>query len=731
MTTRARAARLEIWGGAECTVNRVGDRLFDQLRRTGHDGRSNDLDDVISLGVSRLRVPVLWERVHPSGSLEGDWAWSDAYLARCADSAVRPIIGLLHHGSGPVGTDLLDPAFPSAFTAFAREVALRYPWVIDWTPINEPLTTARFSGLYGHWYPHHRDAGSFAVALVHQVRAIGSAMRAIREIIPGANLIQTEDIGFASSTPALAYQRDYENARRWWSLDLLCGDPTPCGHLEDALHDDAAARRVLREVLANPTPPAVIGINHYVTSNRHLDERTSRYPHARVGGNGRDVYVDVEAVRHSDSLRSGFGAILEETWARYGLPLALTEVQLSCTREEQMRWLHEAWSDCVEARSRGIDVLAVTPWALFGSMDWESLVTREENRYEAGVFDARTTPPRATALAGMIRSLSATGRFEHPVLDGAGWWDRCDTGALPSHGVSLPAGDMRAPILLFGAGGALGVEILRQCERRHLAVVCATRDAVDIADYASVHALMARHAPWAVINAAGFPCVERAEYEIDRCTASNEHGAANIAIACSQSDLPMLTFSSHMVFAGTKGRAYREDDETGPLNAYGRSKRAAEISVLRSLAGALIVRSGPFIGGPEESDFVQRTLRHLGTGSRLPVLSDVTVSPAYLPDLATTSLDLLIDGERGLWHLSNDGRTTWSQFAYDCAERGGMDTSLIRPVPQHERARRARLPADSTLLSTRGVLMPGLASVLDRIFQQRASAAAHSRGEAA
>jgi dTDP-4-dehydrorhamnose reductase len=84
--------------------------------------------------------------------------------------------------------------------AFARAVAERYPWVEDYTPVNEPLTTARFCGLYGHWYPHARDVRLFARALLNQCRAVALAMRAIRLVNPRARLVQTEDLGRVHST---------------------------------------------------------------------------------------------------------------------------------------------------------------------------------------------------------------------------------------------------------------------------------------------------------------------------------------------------------------------------------------------------------------------------------------------------------------------------------------------------------------------------------------------------
>jgi dTDP-4-dehydrorhamnose reductase len=222
-------ARPELWAGAECTVNRVGDEFFDQIERTGHAQRVTDLDLCADLGVKALRYPVLWERTAPDGLEQADWGWTDERLNRLRQLGIRPIVGLIHHGSGPRETSLIDPAFPEKLARFARATASRYPWIEDYTPINEPLTTARFSGLYGHWFPHGRDPLTFARALLSQCRGVALSMRAIRVVNPAARLIQTEDLGKTFGTKRLAYQVDFENERRWLSFDLLCGRVAP-GH---------------------------------------------------------------------------------------------------------------------------------------------------------------------------------------------------------------------------------------------------------------------------------------------------------------------------------------------------------------------------------------------------------------------------------------------------------------------------------------------------------------------
>src|SRR5215203_1467015 len=135
---------LEVWGGIECTRNRVGDRTFDQLDRSGHADRLSDLDLVAGTGVRAVRYPILWERVAPNGLADADWTWADERLGRLRELGIRPIVGLLHHGSGPAETSLVDPRFAARFIDYAEAFANRYPWVDAYAPINEPLTTARF-----------------------------------------------------------------------------------------------------------------------------------------------------------------------------------------------------------------------------------------------------------------------------------------------------------------------------------------------------------------------------------------------------------------------------------------------------------------------------------------------------------------------------------------------------------------------------------------------------------
>lgn len=449
---------LQLWGGVECSLVRIGGATRDQLVETGHDKRSGDLDLLADLGIRTLRYPVLWERVRHGFSGE-NWSWSDTRLKRLRELGINPIAGLLHHGFGPRADNVLDPTFPDAFAEFALAVARRYPWIESFSPINEPLTTARNSGLYGLWYPHGRDETTCFRLLVAQCRAVAKAMAAIRKARPDARLVQTEDFGRIFSTVPLRYQAEYENERRWLPIDLLTGRVDRCHMFHERLLAAGASDSELDELVAAPCPPDIVGIDHYLTSDRFLDHRVELYPGEHVGGNGYDVYVDIAAVRSPSRDQARLALRIKEVWQRYRLPLALTEIHNGCTRDEQLRWLIESWEAARAARCRGTDLRAVTAWALFGMVDWNSMLLRRECHYENGAFDVRRGPRRPTALSRAIAKLAGGEAYDHPAIDRPGWW-------RPDSQLSRSV----RPLLLSGRGEML--DILQDCcKARRLAVI--------------------------------------------------------------------------------------------------------------------------------------------------------------------------------------------------------------------------------------------------------------------
>lgn len=408
---------LEIWGGVECTCNRVGNRYFDQMQLSGHAAREGDFEKIAELGMKTLRFGALWERYETQGS----WAWTDRSVHAVRAAGIRPIAGLVHHGSGPRHTSLLDPEFPQGLADYASQVAARYPWIDSYTPVNEPNTTARFSGLYSVWYPHERSHRSYLRALLNEVKATVLSMEAIRQIRPDARLIQTDDLGSVSGTEELRPVWETLNLRQWLPFDLLCGAVDRHHRMFGYMRSYGITEREILWFSDHPCPPDVLGINYYATSDRYIDHRTDLYSPDLMSSEG--PFVDVEAVRVREDGIRGFGAVLRDAWDRYNIPVALTEVHLGCDPDEQIRWLANAWQDATEAKRAGVDCVALTVWALLGSFYWNQLVTVANGHYEPGVFDVRSGEPQPTELAAVVRQLTRGEAPCHPALANSGWWE--------------------------------------------------------------------------------------------------------------------------------------------------------------------------------------------------------------------------------------------------------------------------------------------------------------------
>jgi dTDP-4-dehydrorhamnose reductase len=710
---RDRSPAIALWAGLECTVARIGDTYRNQAQETGHTDRETDLDAIAALGIRTLRYPILWETIAPDEPTQCDWRWHDERLARLRSLDIVPIAGLVHHGSGPRYTNLLDPAFPALLATHAHRVASRYPWITHFTPINEPLTTARFSGLYGHWYPHGRSLAAFLQSLAIQCRAIVLSMQAIRCVTPHAQLVQTEDLGKVFSTAPLTYQAEHENQRRWLGFDLLCGrvDRT------HPWYPDFLAAGVDSHALgffeSNPCLPDIVGINHYLTSERFLDHRRERYPAHHHAGNLFEKYADVEAVRIDfDAACTGPQLRLLEAWERYRLPLAVTEAHHGCTRDEQVRWLMEVWHAAHAVRREGADVRAVTIWSLFGCVDWNTLLTQQAGFYESGVFDARCQPPRPTILATAAHALATTGAFDHPVLDSAGWWRRPERFYQVPTTSPIDAPCRTRRIAITGATGTLGQAFARICAHRGLDCDLLSRAELDIASFGSIEAALLRHRPWAVVNAAGYVRVDQAEQEAERCFRENAIGAELLARACARVGIPYVTFSSDLVFDGSLGRAYVESDLVCPTGIYGSSKAAAERLVAEACPNALVIRTSAFFGPWDRYNFVHRVVEELNAGRMVEASDRILVSPTYVPDLVHAALDLLIDGASGVWHLANQGLVSWHALALRVAAAARIDARVLVRVDQGCQ----RITA---LTSERGLILPPLEEAIGRYLRDR------------
>lgn len=654
-----------------------------------------------------------------------DWAWAETQLRKIIDLGMEPVIGLVHHGSGPSFTDLMDPNFADELASFAGDVAKRFPFISYYTPVNEPLTTARFSGQYGWWYPHKKDQRSFVNMLLNQCEAVIKSMNAIRKINPAAKLVQTEDLSKTYSKRSLRYQSKFENERRWFSIDLLCGKITPDSKMWGYFKRLGITEERLRYFMDNKMEPDILGFNYYITSERFLDDDLKKYPPALVGGNGKDKYVDVEAARVRLDEPSGPAVLLMEAWERYSLPLVLTEVHIGCTREEQLRWLNDMWKTCCSLKETGVNILAVTPWSLLGAFDWNSLLTKEQMHYETGVFDISSGQLRPTALASMIRELASLHTFNHPLLGQEGWWKRdlrllgCNQTDNQENIVDLALHDSSgsAPLLVIGRNGTLAKAFARICELRAIPAICLSRNDINILKESSIREVMELIKPWAVVNCSGFVDVDRAENQSGECMDVNAVAPGKLASACRVQGIPFMTFSSDLVFGGEKNNPYTEKDNVKPLNIYGESKAMGEVNVLNEYPDALVIRTSAFFGPWDKYNFVYSVLQAMEKRQAIEVPGDVIMSPTYVPDLVNAALDLLIDNDHGIWHISNSGNLSWADFAEQVARHSTMEGFNLIRRKQGEMSWAAARPVYSVLESEKGPKLPSLENALERYFR--------------
>jgi dTDP-4-dehydrorhamnose reductase len=370
----------------------------------------------------------------------------------------------------------------------------------------------------------------------------------------------------------------------------------------------------------------------------------------------------------------------------------------------------DVWTAVEKERRRGADIRAVTLWSMFGAVDWRSLLTRREGIYDVGAFDTRGETPRPTLIAKAAAALGRGETFDHPVLDLPGWWRRPGRCNGRRRFEMLPKDCSRArPILITGATGTLGRAFSRICAHRGLAHVLTSRADLDITDEASIAAAFERYKPWAIINTAGFVRTWEADAKADECFAANVTGPELLAKACKLKGIPLVTFSSDLVFDGKLGRPYVEQDQTNPACAYGRSKAEVEARLLALDSDALIVRTSAFFGPWDRYNFLVNTIEQLKRGEEVVASDRKVVSPTYVPDLVQASLDLLLDEEKGIWHLNNQGAASWHDLALEAADWAKLDRQRVRKIEDEE-------AADNSMTSSRGVILRGLEGGLNDFF---------------
>jgi dTDP-4-dehydrorhamnose reductase len=281
-------------------------------------------------------------------------------------------------------------------------------------------------------------------------------------------------------------------------------------------------------------------------------------------------------------------------------------------------------------------------------------------------------------------------------------------------------------VLIIGAGGQVGHELMRAAWPTHATVTGLARADLDITDRSAVVSAM-RNDPWdLVVNVAAFTAVDRAESERDAAFAVNRDGAANVAQACASRGIPLVHLSTDYVFDGTKAGAYTEDDPIAPLNVYGASKAAGEHAVRASLAEHIIVRTS-WVYGARGHNFVKTMLRLGGERDELAIVDDQWGNPTAAADIAAAIVGIAARLRRwGTYHYCGAGTTTWYRLAVRIFELWSpRRRPSLRPIASAEYPTPARRPANSALDCRRiveafGVARPRWEDSLARVLAELA-----------
>jgi dTDP-4-dehydrorhamnose reductase len=274
-------------------------------------------------------------------------------------------------------------------------------------------------------------------------------------------------------------------------------------------------------------------------------------------------------------------------------------------------------------------------------------------------------------------------------------------------------------LMVTGAGGMLGHDVVSVARGVRHQVVALAREDLDVTNPARVERAVLKERPGAIINCAAWTDVDGAEENEAQASQVNGEGAGFVAAAAAQIEAKVLQVSTDYVFDGAKVGAYLESDETGPIQAYGRSKLAGERAVALANQRSFIVRSS-WLFGPHGDNFVATMLRLGSKDAPVMVVHDQVGSPTYTGHLAIGLVRLIDSSAYGIHHMAGAGSCSWYEFAQEIFRRAGVDARTMGATSEML-DRRARRPANSVLESGREapIRLPewqrGLADYLERM----------------
>jgi beta-glucosidase/6-phospho-beta-glucosidase/beta-galactosidase len=359
-----RLSHLEIIGGFESTYMPAHDR--DIFETTQHDVRwKADLALLQVDGVRRVRYPVRWHRIEEK---EGQFNWSetDEKLSYLRQEGFVPIVDLVHHTSYPLWLEggFGDDRFGDAYLKYAREFALRYPWIEEYTLFNEPFSTLFLAGHEGIWPPYTSGLRGFVDLIANVLPAVAEASRLYRDLLPRARHVWVDTCEHhTGSDPSGKAYAAMANDRRFLVLDAFLGRGYD---VESPLGIELAAAGGERLLRIGGGSVDVLGLDYYA----HC-----QWDFSLAGGTAPTPTPVLLA------------ELICQYWDRYGVPCVISETNVRGSSSDRATWLKYVLEQCEEARNRGVPVEGVCWFPVIDSTDWDSLLFRCDGHVDpVGVY---------------------------------------------------------------------------------------------------------------------------------------------------------------------------------------------------------------------------------------------------------------------------------------------------------------------------------------------------------
>lgn len=390
-----------VWGaGVECSfLPHLGVDQFDwtQHNRFWREDLRRAREE---LGIRTLRYALPWHRIESQrGTL--DWSFGDERIELCAELGIELILDVMHFGTPlwlkqAVG----DPEFPEALESFTEAIVARYRTSVKtWSPFNEPLVAALFSGDFGFWPPHQRKWRGYMPVLSRIMQAVNRSIRAIRRTMPDATVLLCDAAeNYRTRHTQLADEVRRRNLRRFVALDLLLGRVDQHHPLHSWLTSYGMSEVDLEWFRTHIQSPDVIGLDYYAHGDWQLDVVSGGAVRQRRAENPAGLY-----------------GVAGAYWKRYGIPMMVTETSIEGQAINREIWLEGIVDHARRLREGGIPLLGIIWWPLLDQIDWDGALTHRIGKiHEVGLFNLRRQPDgtlgrSATPLVKLFRDLASRG----------------------------------------------------------------------------------------------------------------------------------------------------------------------------------------------------------------------------------------------------------------------------------------------------------------------------------